>query len=94
MVGNHSQECSKEESRFRDLIQCNELPQFRVDVYGNAVGQQPIQATTTFEIVNEELVVKGYNSSGYSLIDGDLIYSFRGNVENDPSLMRSCCLKN
>lgn len=94
MGGNHNQECSKVESRFRDLIECNGLPQFRVDLYGDVIGQQPIESTTTFEIVEEELIVEGYDAAGYSVIDGELVYSFRGNVENDPSLMRSCCVKN
>jgi len=91
MGENHNQECSKEESLLRDLIKCNGLPQFRVDHYGEVIGQQPINATTEFSMENGELYVQGFDAAGYSVIDGDLVYSFVGNVENDPTKIRSCC---
>lgn len=91
MVGNHNPGCMKGGSITKTIIESNGLPLFRIDIFGDAIGKQPIGSTTEFYIEDGNLIVVGENAEGFSVIDGILVYSYIGNVDNDPTRIASCC---
>lgn len=86
-----SKGCSKEGRTLQGIIESNCLPQFRVGDYGELLGKIPSCSDLEFIVEDGVLYVSGKNSNGFSVIGGDLIYSFVGNVENDPTIKGCCC---